>query len=71
MFKDKSRLYFLGIVTALSIAVLGSVGNLAGYVECPKTEGGTPMCYLSFLLFLSLLLLKGVEKMRKKPAVGK
>ena len=66
LFKDKKRLYFLGVLTALSIATFGTVGNLLGYVECPKTDGGTPMCYLSFLIFFSLLVLKIVEK--KKPA---
>ena len=68
LIKDKRRLYYLGVIVALSIATFGSFGNLMGYVECPKTEGGTPMCYLSFLLFFSLLILKIIEKMTKKPA---
>lgn len=70
VFKDNRKLYFLGVIPALSIATFGAVGNLLGYVECPKTEAGTPMCYLSFLLFFSLLILKIMEKMSMKPAAN-
>lgn len=62
LFKDHWKLYFLGILIALSIATFGSVSNLLGYIECPKTENGTPICYLSFLLFSSLFILKIIEK---------
>ena len=54
--KDKNKLYFTGVLVALSIATVGSIGNLLGYIECPKTDNGTPMCYLSFMLFFGLLL---------------
>ncbi len=65
LFSDRNRLYYLGVFVALSIATFGSVGNLLGYVECPQTEGGIPMCYLSFLLFFSLLSLKLIENQLK------
>lgn len=61
LLKDKSTLFYLGVVTALSIAAFGSILDFLGYLECPKTNGGTPMCYLSFLLFLSLMILKIIE----------
>ena len=65
LFKDKNRLYFIGVLTALSIATIGTIGNIFGYVECPKTMDGTPLCYLSFVLFSSLLITKwGLLKTR-------
>ncbi len=70
LFKDKNRLYYLGVVIALAIATFGSVGNLLGYIECPKNDHGIPMCYLSFLLFFSLLIFKNIE-IRITPAANK
>ncbi len=58
LFRDRNWLYCIGVGTALSIATFGTVGQLIGYLECPKTDGGTPMCFLSFGIFASLLVLK-------------
>jgi len=60
-FKDKHRLYFVGVLTALSIAAFGTIGNMLGYLECPKSDSGIPMCYMSFALFFSLLVLKFIH----------
>ena len=49
--KFGSKLFWIGTLIALSIATFGSVSNMIGYIPCPKTAGGTPMCYLSFLVF--------------------
>jgi hypothetical protein len=68
--RDKNRLYFIGVVLALSIATFGSVGNILEYVECPKTEGGIPMCYLSFLIFFGLFLSK-IIIIKIKPVANK
>lgn len=51
------RLFWIGTLIALAIATFGSISNMTGYAECPKTEGGTPMCYISFLLFLGITVL--------------
>ena len=56
--KDKNRLYFLGAGLAWSIATFGSAGQFLDIVQCPKTTSGIPMCYISFALFSSLLVLK-------------
>lgn len=55
---DSSRLFFIACGLAASIAVVGTVGQLTGISECPKSSGGTPMCYLSLAMFSSLILLK-------------
>jgi len=51
-------IYFAFITIALTIATYGSVGQLLGLVQCPKTVSGVPMCYISFILFFELLFLK-------------
>ena len=61
LLKDKNRLYFIGAGVAASIALGGTVAQLMGWLECPKTEGGIPMCFLSLGMFLCLLGLKGIE----------
>ena len=58
----KMGYYFLGVGIALSIASYGSIMQILGIVECPKTSNGTPMCFLSFLIFISLFLLKVTER---------
>jgi len=56
--KDRSRLFWLGVLPALAIASYGSLGELFGFASCPKTTGGIPMCYISFGIFGSLAFLK-------------
>lgn len=50
--------YFIGTGIALIIAVYGSVMEFLNILSCPKTESNIPMCYISFSIFLSLILLK-------------
>jgi len=52
------KIYFAGTGLALLIAAYGTIGNFIGFAECPKTNGGIPMCYISFLLFFILIILK-------------
>ena len=58
IFNLSHKIYFAGTGLALSIATYGAVTQFVGFSECPKTSGGTPMCYISFLLFFSLVILK-------------
>lgn len=44
---------FVGIVTL--IASTGTIGELTGFAKCPRTSGGTPMCFISLGICLSLL----------------
>ena len=48
--------FFVGIVTL--IASTGTIGELTGLAECPRTSGGTPMCFISLAICLSLLISK-------------
>jgi hypothetical protein len=54
-------LYFVFTSLALAIATYGTVGQLLGNVQCPKTTNGLPMCYISFVLFTSLIILKKIH----------
>ena len=48
--------FFIGIVTL--IASTGTIGELTGTAKCPTTAGGTPMCFISLAICLSLLITK-------------
>jgi len=48
--------FFIGIVTI--IASTGTIGELTGLAECPRTEGGIPMCFISLAICISLLASK-------------
>ncbi len=61
LLKDHYWLYSIGAGIAWSIAATGTVGQWMGNIECPKTTGGTPMCYLSLAFFSTLILLKVAE----------
>jgi len=56
--KWPDRAYYTVVIIALSIATYGSLGELMGFADCPETGGGIPMCFISFGIFLSLLLMK-------------
>lgn len=42
--------FFAGLGFPTVLALFASVGEVFGFVECPKTEGGIPMCYISLAL---------------------
>ena len=50
--------YFVFTGLALTIAIAASFMQFTGNGECPKLDNGTPMCYLSFLIFSTLIGLK-------------
>ena len=60
--KDRLWLFRIGAGIAVLIALFGSVGQIFGWLECPKTEGGIPMCYLSLGMFFGLIFLKILER---------
>ena len=56
--------YFGFLAVPFLIALAGTITELRGKVICPRTPGGTPMCYLSlgfcsFLMALKTLSLSG------------
>jgi len=59
--KDKNILFYLGSGIAMIFAVVGSIGNIAQILTCPKTSSSIPMCYISFVMFGTLILLKTLE----------
>jgi quinol-cytochrome oxidoreductase complex cytochrome b subunit len=59
--KKWNMLYFLFTGLALIIAIIASVMQYLGHSECPKTDGGIPMCYLSFAIFSLLIALKIIQ----------
>ena len=58
--KKYNFIYFAFTGLAFLIAFVASIMEVTGLGECPKTAGGTPMCYYSLLLFTSLIVIKGV-----------
>jgi hypothetical protein len=58
IFNTGRIVYFLFTGFALALAIYASIGQLFGNLQCPKAESGIPMCYISFVIFASLVLLK-------------
>lgn len=59
-------IYFLFTLFALAIATYATIGQLFGKLQCPKMENGFPMCYISFGIFFSLVLLKFLQDRKIK-----
>jgi len=60
--KKKNTLYFVFTGIAFLIALIGTIGQLFDKIQCPKKEDGTPMCYISLVIFSVLILLKIFER---------
>lgn len=59
--KGSNSIYFMFTGFAWTIASYGSIMQFLKTVECPKTAEGIPMCYISFVMFSLLILLKVIE----------
>lgn len=57
-FIKNSKLFYLAASVPFVIAVIASTMQFFGKAECPKTDSGIPMCYLSFLFFGVIISLK-------------
>ena len=53
--------YYAFIAVPFLLALAGSLTELSGKVICPKTPGGTPMCYISLAMCSTFLILKFAE----------
>lgn len=53
--------FYVGAGIPWLIALAATWFQFAGSVQCPKTEGGVPMCYLSLVFFSVLIVLKYVN----------
>jgi len=59
---DKGKwVFFLFVSVVTLIASTGTIGELTGITECPRTSGGTPMCFISLGICLSLLVSKVIH----------
>ncbi len=58
LFKMWNIVFFLFIGAAFSLAIIASLGQIMGRIECPKTDLGIPKCYISFVLLLVILFFK-------------
>lgn len=57
------RLWFYTFLAVpFLLALSGTITELSGTVVCPRTPGGTPMCYISLLICSSLLVFKILER---------
>jgi len=54
--------YFIFLSFPFLLALSGTISEMSGKVICPRTPGGTPMCYISLGICTALLVLKIVEQ---------
>jgi len=54
-------LYFAAIGFVLFFALKGTITELRGIPICPRTAGGTPMCFISLGLCISLITAKFIS----------
>ena len=53
--------YYGFMAVPFLLALGGTLTELSGKVVCPRTPGGTPMCYISLGICTTLLILKYAE----------
>jgi len=44
------KLFLGGLGFPTALALFASIGEMGGFIECPKTDSGIPMCYISLAL---------------------
>ena len=53
---------FVGVwAVPFLFALVGSIMELMGHVVCPRTEAGTPMCWISLGMTTLILVMKGLD----------
>ena len=60
-FEKAKYVFFMSIGFVFIMALNGTVTELSGTIVCPRTSGGTPMCFISLAMCTSLLILKSIE----------
>jgi len=53
-----TQAFYILIGVPAVIALIGSIAELSGRKICPRTKGGTPMCYISLGMCLFILITK-------------
>jgi hypothetical protein len=66
--KGRIRLaiFLAGFIPIFALAATGSGLEMLGQTACPKSTGGTPMCYYSLALAISLAVLFFLEQSIQK-----
>jgi hypothetical protein len=59
-FKMHKDYFYAVVIVPISIALYGTFFQIFWWIECPKTSGWIPMCFISLALFSSIALLKGI-----------
>ncbi len=57
--------YYIFLAIPFIMALTGTLNELSGNIVCPRTAGGTPMCYISLGFCISLFVLKLIEQRLK------
>lgn len=57
-----NKYYFYALASVpISIAAYGTFFQIFGWIECPKTDAWTPMCFISLSMFSSITILKYIH----------
>jgi len=57
-FNHNTLIFYLSIGIVSMFASYGTLGELIGFAECPKTSNGIPMCFISLSICVVSLILK-------------
>lgn len=57
-----NRLFYTGFSIVFGLAAIGSLMQVSGMMQCPKTSNDLPMCYISLMVSLCLIVLFFVRK---------
>ena len=50
-----AQIFFtIGFAPAFLLALIGSTGEIVGFVSCPATENGFPKCFISIMFLIAL-----------------
>jgi hypothetical protein len=53
----RNILFWVGLVPAFLLALMGSMGEVFGFANCPHTGSGFPKCFISFGFLIILVLM--------------
>lgn len=64
--KPLNWLFFSGVAPVIFLALMGTSLEILGQPTCPQTASGLPLCYISLLLGMTMLLIYlGILKIEK------
>lgn len=58
--KKANLFFFIFISLVTLIASYGTMGELFGFAECPRTSSGIPMCFISMSICVTLIISKSL-----------